>query len=467
MNFSDLLFLYAFLPLCLIAYFITKNKGFRNIVLLVFSLAFYAWGDPGFFPLLICVALFNWLIALGIKRLGEKPAGTLLVFIGVILDIGLLAVFKYTGFAVENINAVAGTAFAVPKLAAPLGVSFYTFRLVSYLLDVKWEKTEPERNFGRFLMYVSLFPSLVAGPIVRYEQVSEQLIERNITFTSVSSGASRVIAGLAKKVIIADSLASAVSAIFGEEIAAASVVACWIGAAVYALQMYFDFSGYSDMAIGLAEIFGITYPENFNYPFMCKTIAEFWQRWHMTLGSFFRDYLLYVPIFGKQRKYMGLFLVWLSTGIWHGAAWNYVIWGLFFGTFILIETLLGKKRIKKIPVAVRHIYTKLVLVVGFGIFRFEDTSDLFAFLRGLVGANGNSFWEETSLHAAANNLFLILVALLFSFPIIPYIREKLHATPGGIIVYNTVNIVCNCLLLIIASIMLVSSTSNPFLYANF
>ncbi len=467
MNFSDLLFLYAFLPLCVTAYFISKNIRWRNAVLLIFSLIFYAWGDIRFLPLLVCAALVNYGAALLLSRFGEGKRSTAVLAVGIILNLGLLGVFKYTGFVIENINAAFDLSIAAPKLGLPLGISFYTFRLISYLLDVHWEKTEPEKNFFRFLMYVSLFPSTVAGPIVRYADVRDSLAERKVGMSDISAGATRIICGLAKKVIIADSLAKLTDSLFGTEIAAASVAACWIGAAIYALQMYFDFSGYSDMAIGLARLFGIPYPENFNYPFLCKTIAEFWQRWHMTLGSFFRDYLLYVPIFGRQRKYLALFLVWFSTGIWHGAAWNYVIWGLFFGAFILLETLLGKKRMKKIPVPVKHIYTKLVLIIGFGIFRFEKTSELFAFLRGLVGLNGNPLWEETVLHSLANNLFLVLAALLFSFPVIAFIREKASRLPAGVIAYNTARLVFSLVLLIVASLMLVSSTSNPFLYANF
>ncbi len=467
MNFSDLLFLYAFLPLCLGAYFISKNIRWRNGVLLVFSLIFYAWGDIRFLPLLVCVALVNYCAALLLRRFGEGKRSTAVLAVGIVFDLGLLGVFKYTGFLFENINGLFGTSLEAPELGLPLGISFYTFRLISYLLDVHWEKTEPERNFGRFLMYVSLFPSTVAGPIVRYADVRESLTERTATLHDVSEGASRIICGLAKKVIIADSLAKLTASLFGTDVAAASVAACWIGAAVYALQMYFDFSGYSDMAVGLARMFGIPYPENFNYPFLCKTIAEFWQRWHMTLGSFFRDYLLYVPIFGSQRKYLALFLVWFSTGIWHGAAWNYVIWGLFFGAFILLETLLGKKRMKKIPVPVKHIYTKLVLIIGFGIFRFEKTDELFAFLRGLVGANGAPFWEETVLHSLANNCFLLAAALLFSFPVIRFIKEKAENSPIGVIAYGGARLVFSVLILLIVSIMLVNSTANPFLYANF
>ena len=467
MNFSDLFFLYFFLPLSLICYYAFKKPAYRNIVLLVCSLVFYAWGAMSFLPLLVLAALFNWFIGLCLKRYAGSRGAAFLCGLGILVNLGLLAVFKYAGFITENINALFGASFAVPKLGLPLGISFYTFRLISYLLDVQWEKVEPEKNFGRFLLYVSLFPCAVSGPIVRYVELRDSLETREVSVKQLSAGANRLIAGLAKKVLIADMLSSVTSELFGADVASVSVLGCWFGAMLFALQMYFDFSGYSDMAIGIAGLFGLPFPENFNYPFLCKSIAEFWQRWHITLGSFFRDYLLYVPIFGRQRKYGGLFLVWLATGIWHGAAWNYIIWGLYFGLFILIETMLGKKRMKKIPLWIKHVCTKLILIVGFGIFRFEDTAQLGAFLRGLIGANGNAFCDSLLGHTAANNLFLIAVALLFCFPVIPALRRRLERTPAGTILCGAGTVVCNVALLVISSILLVSATSNPFLYANF
>ena len=467
MELSGLLFLYAFLPLALAAYFVSKSIKWRNGVLLVFSLLFYAWGDITRLPLLVFIALLNFVAARLISRFPEGKRRSAVLCIAIIFDLALLAVYKYTGFVTENINALFRISLTVPKLIAPLGISFYTFRLISYLLDVHWEKTEAEGNFARFLMYVSLFPCTVSGPIVRYVDVKEQLESRKSTVKDVADGLCRIACGLAKKVIIADKLAPFVNELFGTNVADAPVLACWIGALAFALQVYFDFSGYTDMAIGLARIFGITFPENFNYPFHCSTIAEFWQRWHITLGSFFRDYLLYVPIFGRQRKYLALFLVWFSTGIWHGASWNYIIWGLFFGAFILIETLLGKKRMKKIPLPVKHIYTKIVLIIGFGIFRFTDTASLWRFMGGLFGLNGNAFATAELGHALANNAFLLLAALICIFPILNKVRERMYRAPIGVITYGAVRIAVCAVLLILASILLVSATTNPFLYANF
>lgn len=467
MLFADLFFLYLFLPVCTVLYFISKNAGYRNAVLLLFSLLFYAWGDLKSLPLLLAAAALNFFLARRIA--GKKPAAAKAALVcGIILDIGLLVVFKYAAFLTENFNALTGLSLSAPRIALPLGVSFYTFRLISYLLDVRWEKTPAERSFSRFLLFVSLFPCTVAGPVVRYADVSEELRIRQITVEDLYAGISRVAVGLGKKVILADLLSGITAEIFGGDVASLSVLGCWYGAAVYALQMYFDFSGYSDMAIGIARIFGFRFPENFNYPFVCKTIAEFWQRWHITLGSFFRDYLLYVPIFGSPRKYLGLFLVWFSTGLWHGASWNFVIWGLYFGLFILLENLIGKKRIKKIPLPVRHLYTKIVITVGFGIFYFTDPARLGAFLAGLFGGNGNPFsGGETLLHSLSGNAFLLAAAFLFSLPVVPWLKKKLEGSPAGLVVSGLLTTVSNAALLVVSTVLMITAESHPFLYANF
>ena len=464
MIFSDLFFLYLFLPMCLIFYHFSKNQTYRNIVLLVFSLVFYAWGEPIFVLLLVFSAAVNFFLAKGVYRFREETKGKLLLALTLVYDIGILVLFKYTGFLVENINLLLKTAIPVPALSLPIGISFYTFEVVSYVLDCYWEKTEPEDSFFRFLLYVSLFPNVTAGPIVRYEQIRDSLRERSVSLTGFSDGISRIIAGLGKKVIIADTLGKVAEAFLGESVGTTSVLGCWYGIIIYSLQMYFDFSGYSDMAIGIAGLFGFTYPENFNYPFVSKTVAEFWQRWHISLGTFFRDYLLYVPIFGKQRRFGGLFLVWFCTGLWHGASWNFILWGLYFGVFILLETLLGKKRIKKIPLVIRHIYAKLVIAVGFGIFYETSAKGLVLLLKGLVGANGNVFSDMILANSIVNNVFLIPAALLLSTPVIPWLRKKITASEKGEILFGSLNVVFNLAVLVISTVILVNATDNPFLY---
>ena len=366
MVFADLFFIYFFMPLCIFCYFLTKKTAWRNAVLLVFSLIFYAWGEPVWVIMLIAYSFLNYSTGLMIEKSRGKSSAKTALLIAIIVDIGVLGIFKYSGFLVENVNALLHVSIPVPKIKLPIGISFYTFQTLSYSIDCYWGKVKVQKNFPKFLLYVSMFPQLVAGPIVRYSTISEEIDKRHTTLKDLSDGFSRIILGIGKKVIVANSLNSVVTACFGtaEDGYAAtgtlSVLAAWGGAAMVALWYYFDFSGYSDIAIGLGRIFGFHFDENFKYPFICKSITEFWQRWHISLGTFFRDYLLYVPIFGKRRKYGGLFLVWFCTGLWHGASWNFILWGLYYGLFIFIEMKIGKKNMKKLPAAVAHIYTKIV-----------------------------------------------------------------------------------------------------------
>lgn len=273
----------------------------------------------------------------------------------------------------------------MPQITLPIGISFYTFQAISYILDCYWETVDVQPKYHKFLLYLSLFPQLIAGPIVRYSVVEQEIDNRSVNATDLCEGALRVILGLAKKVIIANNLWSIVNTFFGKDITGLSVLGTWYTIIVYSLYVYFDFSGYSDIAIGLGRMFGFHFDENFRHPFACTTIAEFWQRWHISLGSFFRDYLLYVPFFGKPRKYFGLFLVWFCTGLWHGAAWNFILWGLYYGCFMLFEQKMGKKRMKKWPIVWKHVYTKLVIILGFGIFYFEDLGQLGQFFLNITG----------------------------------------------------------------------------------
>ena len=395
--FADLFFLYFFLPVCLICYFITRSTAIRNAVLVVFSLIFYAWGEPVWVSILIVSSLVDYINGRVIEKHPEGWQAKAALAWSLVFNLGVLFGFKYTAFFVENLNNWFGLGIPVPNIVLPIGISFYTFQTISYTVDCYWGKVKPQKNFGRFLLYVSMFPQLVAGPIVRYSVIGEEINERKTTAKDISDGFSRIILGLGKKVIIANNLSTIVTALFGsasngyENIKTLSVAGAWLGAILVGLWYYFDFSGYSDIAIGLGRIFGFHFDENFKYPFICKTISEFWQRWHISLSSFFRDYVLYLPIFGKRRKYGGLFLVWFCTGLWHGASWNFVFWGLYYGMFIFFEMLIGKKRMKKMPVPLAHIYTKLVIFIGFGIFYFENLGSLGTFFKALVGANGHSY----------------------------------------------------------------------------
>lgn len=473
MVFADLFFLYFFLPLCLVAYFAAKNLNAKNTVLIVFSLIFYTWGEPLWVLLLVFSAALNWFTGLMIEKHKDTLKAKLSVGLGIGINLAMLLVFKYSAFFVENINALLGASIPVPQIRLPIGISFFTFQAISYILDCYWEKVQVQHSFRKFLLYLSLFPQLIAGPIVRYSVVEAEIENRQTTINDLCEGALRAIVGLAKKVLLANNLYTIVDNFFGNGVGNLSTFGTWYVVIAYSLYVYFDFSGYSDIAIGLGRMFGFHFDENFTHPFVCKTIAEFWQRWHISLGSFFRDYLLYVPIFGQVRKYFGLFLVWFSTGLWHGAAWNYIIWGLYFGCFILFEQKLGKKRIKKWPIWWKHIYSKLVIIIGFGIFYFEDLGQLGLFLRNFFGISAfmgaTPFFDTITWSSLLNNLFLMVAAVACSLPILPKIKSFfLENRNDRIYVAGRLGAVIGCLLLLIASsILLVNNTNNPFLYFRF
>ena len=389
------------------------------------------------------------------------------MIVSLIFNIGLLGIFKYSGFIAENLNLIPGVNLPIPKLTLPIGISFYTFQILSYIIDLYWEKIDVQRNPLHLLLYISMFPQLIAGPIVRYATIAEEIKNRKTTLADLSEGLTRLMIGLGKKVILANHLSVIVDQFFGTPGSVLSVTGTWYAVIVYAMQIYFDFSGYSDMAIGMGRMFGFHFDENFRHPFLCKDISEFWQRWHISLGTFFRDYLLYVPIFGKRRKYGGLFLVWFCTGLWHGASWNFIIWGLYFGVFILIEQLIGKKRMKKIPIVIRHIYNKIVIIIGFGIFYFEDLGRLGDFFKNLFGLNGNALFDNVVQLSVQNNLFLLLAALICCFPLYEGLQKLKTRYAAAVYAVDMFQTVCNAALLIVSSILLVDATNNPFLYFRF
>lgn len=466
MVFSELFFVYLFLPLCLLAYSLARGTDRKNTVLIVFSLIFYAWGEPVFVMLMLLSAAVNYTAGIMIGRYrgdaGEKIASVS----AVAFDILMLGIFKYSDFIAENINAAFSCHIPVPRFHLPIGISFYTFQTISYIIDVRWETVSPQKSFKKFLLYVSLFPQLVAGPIVRYSTIEEEISERRATLPDIAYGLNRTILGLAKKVLLANQLSIIADQLLGD-ISHASLAGAWIGAAVYGLQIYFDFSGYSDMAIGMGRIFGFHFNENFDHPFMCRDITEFWQRWHISLSTFFRDYLLYIPIFGKRRKYGGLFLVWLCTGIWHGAAWNFIIWGLYYGLFVFLEMKTGKKRMKKVNIVIRHIYSKLIIIIGFGIFYFEDLNDLGTFFRTIAGSGSGELITLQDKLLIFNNLWLMTAAVICCFPIISCIRKLTEKKEVLRLSCQFTGAAVSAALLLVSSIMLVDSTTNPFLYFRF
>lgn len=473
MVFADLFFIYFFMPLCILIYFAARKVQARNIVLLAFSMVFYAWGEPVWIVMLIAYSFLNYMTGLTIGRAKSQKRKKMALILALVVDIGVLGIFKYSGFFVENINNLFHVSIPVPDIKLPIGISFYTFQTLSYSIDCYWGKVKVQKKFHKFLLYVSMFPQLIAGPIVRYSTIAEEIDERHTSLKDISDGFSRIILGIGKKVIIANSLNTVVTGCFGTAkdgysgIGTISVLGAWAGAAMVALWYYFDFSGYSDIAIGLGRIFGFHFDENFKYPFVCKSITEFWQRWHISLGTFFRDYLLYVPIFGKRRKYGGLFLVWFCTGLWHGASWNFVIWGLYYGLFVFMEMKLGKKRYKNWNPVFAHIYTKVIIILGFGIFYFENFGALGSFFKAIVGANGNPVSNVITRRLFLSNIFLIAAAILLSTPILPKLKELSQKKAGNYYFMQGAGIVMNAAVLIISSLLLLNTTNNPFLYFRF
>ena len=458
MVFSSLFFLYFFLPLCVICYAATKRIYYRNMVLLAFSLIFYAWGEPLCVFLLIISAAVNFLFGLVIDRYKGRTGSKIAVTSAVIFDVAVLGIFKYSGFIVENINAVAGLNLNVPDIKLPIGISFFTFQMISYIIDCYWEKVEVQKSYSKFLMYVSLFPQLVAGPIVRYSTIESEISSRKTTLDDLYSGISRIAVGLGKKVIIANSLSDVVTSLFDGELKNISVVGTWLGAALYALQIYFDFSGYSDIAIGLGRIFGFHFDENFNYPFICKDVSEFWQRWHISLSTFFRDYLLYVPIFGKRRKYGGLFLVWFCTGLWHGASWNFVLWGLYFGVILALEKIFLLKFLKKIPAFFSHLYSLLLIIFGWVIFECGSLGEIASYLKAMfsVGVPG---WSGETTYVLANSALLLAVLAVCSTELCGKLGKRMKS--GYWRCAGTAALLLLCVL------FLAGDSYNPFLYFRF
>ena len=469
MLFSSLIFLYVFFPICLLLYFLCRNLKAKNGVLLIASLLFYAWGEPVYLLLMVAVAGANW--AFG-RLLGKRPERKFLA-LAVIFNLLCLGVFKYTGFLLENVYALAHIERAAPQIALPIGISFYTFQAMSYVIDVYRRQVGVQRSFAKFLLYVSLFPQLIAGPIVRYADVAGQIDARSFDAADAFYGATRFCIGLAKKVLLADAAGKVAAQILDGSAASATTAAAWLGIVLYTFEIYFDFSGYSDMAIGMGRIFGFKYPENFRLPYTSRSITEFWRRWHISLGSFFRDYV-YIPLGGKKKhQLLNMAVVWALTGLWHGASWNFVLWGLYFFVILAAEKAIGEKRLRRIPTILRRVGTMLLVILGWNIFYFTDLTQLlqhFGLLFGLLGAGFSN--AQTGIQLV-NNLPLLLVCAIGATSV----PQNLGNLFGGVcvqggkrsgqIVYACVTFVFDAALLALSTIALVGSTYNAFLYLRF
>ncbi|MBR5273288.1 MAG: MBOAT family protein [Clostridia bacterium] len=475
MIFSTSIFIFAFLPVVLLGNFVIfkKWRTAQNVFLLLASLFFYAWGEPVFVLIMLFSIFANWLFGmLVVKRTSKKYQYTILA-ITVFVNLAILFVFKYLMFTLTNINALFGSDITVPSITLPIGISFFTFQAMSYVIDVYRGHGEMQKNPLNVGLYVSFFPQLIAGPIVRYETIADQIKNRVETLNDFCEGLCRFIVGMAKKMLLSNTMAVIADAAFKNNLTdggTISVAFAWLGAIAYTFQIFFDFSGYSDMAIGLGRMFGFHFLENFDYPYISSSVSEFWRRWHISLGTWFRDYV-YIPLGGnrvktKFRLIFNLFVVWFLTGVWHGANWTFITWGLMYFVLLMFEKLTGfdKKSFGIIGNILRRIYTLLFVVIGWVIFRSESLSYAIEYIKSMFGIVGNAFSEAAfQLHLSENIVFLI-AAVVFSIPVTKAISKKLSSKP---VLYETVRAVSLIIILILSLSYVTKNAYNPFIYFNF
>ncbi len=468
MVFASLNFLFFFLAINLILYYLIKNKTFRNVLLTVMSLVFYAWGEPIWIGLLVFSSFVDYLHGLLIERFrGTKWSKAPLISC-IIINLTILGTFKYAGFITDNINFLTGLKLSVPTYTLPIGISFYTFQTISYVIDVYKQEVKAQRSFLKFLLFVSLFHQLVAGPIVRYSHIANEIDNRKLRINDISAGISRFCIGLFKKICIANVAGEMVVTYMGGDLSTLAFSEAWFGILMFTIQIYFDFSGYSDMAIGMGRMVGFHYHENFNYPYTSKSASDFWRRWHISLGTFFRDYI-YIPLGGNRKRfYLNVFVVWMLTGLWHGSSWNFILWGLFWGTLILLERLFLQKIFNKLPAFISHVYLLLAAMIGWVLFYFVDMSSVVKYLSILFGQSGNK-WNSLEFNSVfMSNIYWLILAIILCLPVYPYTHAKLRKSSirvQAIVPYAT--IVFDFFLIFLSTAMLVGKTFNPFLYFRF
>lgn len=465
MVFSSLTFLYAYLPIVLIVYF-TVPARFRNLVLFVVSLFFYGWGEPVYVLLMVFSICFNFLFGKKIAQYRDsdpEKAKKYLIW-DIVLNIGILGFFKYYDFLITNLNGLGLTLLKPLHLELPIGISFYTFQTMSYPIDLYRHDTDPQKKFINFGAYVTMFPQLIAGPIVRYRDIADMLDYRKENADQFSSGVVRFTVGLCKKVLLANSAGTVWKFVTSLAFAETSVMTAWLGILFYAFQIYFDFSGYSDMAIGLGRMFGFEFLENFNYPYISKSITDFWRRWHMSLSYWFRDYV-YIPLGGNrkgiQRQILNIMIVWLLTGFWHGASWNFVLWGVFYGIVLIVEKLFLLKQLNKAPGWVCHIYAMVIVLLAWVLFAFTNLSEAIQYFSMMFGSTG-SFWNTTTFYILKDHGILLILCAVASTPILKTKLGSLQNTRWDVL--KPFMIACAILL---CTAFIVDATYNPFLYFRF
>ena len=460
MVFSSITFLYYFLPILLLIYLIIPSK-LKNFIILIFSLIFYIYGEPKYVVILLLSCIINYALAILIEK--YRSHSKLFLLLGIIYNIGQLLYFKYTDFFISNMNNLFNTNIGLFRIIMPIGISFFTFQTLSYIVDVYKKEVKASKNFLDFATYVTLFPQLVAGPIVRYKDIEKELMERTANFDSFADGVKRFTIGLAKKVLIANILGELCSSLIGME--EVTFISSWINAISFTLQIYFDFSGYSDMAIGLGLMFGFHFLENFNYPFIAKSITDFWRRWHISLSSFFRDYV-YIPLGGnrvsKIKWIRNIFIVWFLTGLWHGAAWNFIIWGLYFAILLLLEKTLWGKQLEKTKV-LKYVYTCVLVIISFTIFNASSLNEVVLNIKNMFMLNNLKFINFETIYHIRNYSVLLIIAIIASTPLMKNIINKLKDTRLRLII-NILEPIYYLTLLIITTSFLIDASFNPFLY---
>lgn len=472
MVFSSLLFLFRFLPAVLILYFIVP-KRFRNLVLLLVSLIFYAWGEPKYVFLMLFSILITYLGGFMVdwfRSSGDEKKAKISMIVTVALALSLLGFFKYADFVIETVNRIGHTDIDLLRLSLPIGISFYTFQTISYVIDVYRGDARVQKNIISYGAYVTMFPQLIAGPIVRYSTIDEQLRTRRESAEEFAGGAERFVIGLGKKVLLANSAGALWDSIRVMDASTMPALTAWLGIAAYTFQIYFDFSAYSDMAIGLGHMFGFRFLENFNYPYQAKSVTEFWRRWHISLGTWFREYV-YIPLGGNRvsraRFIRNIMIVWMLTGIWHGADWNFVLWGIYYGVLLLVEKLFLKKYLEKTPGWLQHVYTMFTVMIGWFIFTWNENESGFAYLKAMFGMGGG-FADRGTVYLLYTNAILLVMLILGSTDLPARLAGLCRARIAG---RDTLTTVVRCVFLtavfLLSTAYLVNASYNPFLYFRF
>lgn len=489
MVFADLVFVFVFLTLNLICYSLARGIRAKNFVMILFSLIFYSWSGPVYLLLMLGLVLLNWMFALLIDKSSRKGVAKFWMIVACVVSLGALCFFKYTNFLVDNLKPLIDLSGFIPEILLPIGISFYTFQILSYVVDVYRGEVPVQRSYWRLLLYVSLFHQCIAGPIVRYSDISREITDRRVTGAEFSQGITRFTVGLAKKALLANVCAKVADSILLTDAVASdptllaeNIVALagksagllWLGVLMYMLQIYLDFSAYSDMSIGMGLMIGFHYKENFNYPYAAVSVTDFWRRWHISLSSFFRDYV-YIPLGGNRRglprKLFNMLVVWFLTGLWHGASWNFVLWGLYFFVFLVIENIGWRDFLAKLPSIFGRVYLLIVVFFGWILFRFSQMPLVWTVVKGLFCANGNAFVDFEANTLWLNYLFFVIVAIIACTPLAKginsFFARKSDSSPAVAVIHGTVSALIPIALLLLSTMALAGNSYNPFIYFRF